>query len=53
MKNFTAVNPKINSLSYQSRDEYHKDKIKNLINDFLGCVPDKYAYEDVHKNIHL
>ena len=49
MKDVLALNPKIYSFNQQTPADFYKVKAEALINDFLGYIPNKCAYEDARK----
>ena len=44
-----SIKSKIYSFNNQTSEEYYKVKAKNLINDFLGYTPNKYACAEKHQ----
>ena len=43
-----ALTNKVYRFSCQTNSEHDKVKLKSLINDYLGYIPDKYSYESDH-----
>ena len=44
-----ALTNKVYSYNCQTKDEYDKVKLKSLISDYLGYIPDEYSYESDRK----